>query len=122
MGWVSEKQIELYVADSESSSLRAVDLNSLDSSRNVVGGDENPRNLHSFGDVDGVGCAAKLQHPLGCHFVPQKNVVLVADTYNHKIKLVDPFRNECFTWLGAGDPSQQNLADGRLRKATFNEP
>ena len=112
------------MADSESSSVRAVDLKELESSRNVVGADQNPRNLHSYGDADGVGCEAKLQHPLGCHFVPQKNVVLVADTYNHKIKVVDPFRNECFTWLGAGTAvsGQQTLSDGRLRQATFNEP
>jgi hypothetical protein len=28
--------------------------------------------------------------------------VLVADTYNHKIKVIDPFKNEIFTWMGNG--------------------
>jgi hypothetical protein len=45
---------------------------------------------------------------MSVHFIPEKNVILVTDTYNHKIKVVDPFRNEAFSWLGSGKPS---LAD-----------
>jgi hypothetical protein len=86
-------------------------MKTLTSSRNLVGGDNNPKNLHAYGDEDGVGTAGKLQHPLGVHFVPEKNVILVTDTYNHKIKVVDPFKNEVFTWLGGAD-SETNLKDG----------
>jgi len=50
----------LYVADSESSSIRAVNMKTLSSSRNVIGSDNNPKNLHSFGDKDGVSYEAKL--------------------------------------------------------------
>ena len=82
-------------------------MKTLTSSRNVVGADNNPKNLHCFGDKDGVGYDAKLQHPLGVHFIPEKNVILVADTYNHKLKVLDPFRNEIFSWLGGMDSSQQ---------------
>lgn len=78
-------------------------MKTLTSARGIVGGDLNPRNLHSYGDTDGVGCDAKLQHPLAVHFVPEKNVILVADTYNHKVKVVDPFRNESFSWLGGSE-------------------
>ena len=46
-------------------------------------------------------------------------MILVADTYNHKIKVVDPFRNESFSWLGNGDSL---LADGSTFRASFNEP
>lgn len=59
--------------------------------------------MHSFGDRDGVSYEAKLQHPLGVHFVAEKSVVIIADTYNHKIKVIDPFKNEIFSWLGGAD-------------------
>lgn len=86
--------MELYVADSESSSIRAINLNSLKSTRNLVGGDPNPRQLHAFGDIDGEGTDAKLQHPLGVNFIQERGILLVADTYNHKIKLIDPKSNQ----------------------------
>jgi hypothetical protein len=82
VGLISQNHIELFVADSESSSVRSVNMKTLTSTRGVVGGDANPKNLHSFGDRDGIGFEAKLQHPLGIHFIPEKNVILVADTFN----------------------------------------
>ena len=94
-------------------------MKTLQNSRSIVGGDVNPRNLHAYGDRDGCLTEAKLQHPVGVHFIPEKNVVVVADTYNHKIKVVDPFRNEIFSWLGNGEAS---LTDGLTHVAKFNEP
>ena len=94
-------------------------MKTLKSARNLVGGDTNPKNLHAYGDQDGVGVEAKLQHPLGVHFIPEKNVIIVTDTYNHKIKVVDPFRNEIFSWLGNG---KNKLGDETTFKASFNEP
>ena len=94
-------------------------MKTLKSSRNVVGGDPNPKNLHAYGDEDGPGTNAKLQHPLGVHFIPEKNVVIVADTYNHKIKVIDPFRNEAFTWMGSG---KSQLKDENTYESAFNEP
>ena len=119
IGLISSSHIELYVADSESSTIRSINMKSLSSTRNLVGGDNNPKNLHSYGDKDGVGTEAKLQHPLGVHFIPEKNVILVTDTFNHKIKVVDPFRNEIFSWLGNG---KNKIADETTFKASFNEP
>jgi len=52
--------------------------------------------------MDGQNEEAKLQHPLGVCFINEKNVVAVTDTYNHKIKVIDPFNNEIFSWLGDG--------------------
>ena len=49
----------------------------------------------------------------------EKNVVLIADTYNHKIKVIDPFRNEVFTWLGTGKAA---LKDENTFNSSFNEP
>ena len=42
--------------------------------------------LFSYGDKDGKGTEAKLQHPLGVVTIADK--LLIADSYNHKIKLV----------------------------------
>ena len=56
---------------------------------------------------------------MSVHFIPEKNVILVTDTYNHKIKVVDPFRNEAFSWLGSG---QGALTDGSTFQSRFNEP
>lgn len=46
-------------------------------------------------------------------------MVLVADTYNHKVKVIDPFRNEIFTWLGNGKAA---MKDDNTFNASFNEP
>ena len=119
VGLISSNHIEMYIADSESSAIRAVNMKTLNSTRCVVGGDSNPKNLHAYGDLDGVGTEAKLQHPMSVHFIPEKNVILVTDTYNHKIKVVDPFRNEAFSWLGSGKPS---LIDNTTFQSCFNEP
>ena len=94
-------------------------MKTLSSSRLLVGGDSNPKNLHAYGDKDGVETEAKLQHPLGVHFIPEKNVILVTDTYNHKIKVIDPFRNEIFSWLGSG---HTKIADGATFNCSFYEP
>lgn len=60
IGLISQNHIELYIADSESSTIRSINMKTLTSSRSLVGGDVNPKNLHSFGDRDGVQTEAKL--------------------------------------------------------------
>ncbi len=45
--------------------------------------------------------------------------IVGADTYNHKIKTLDPRTAECRTLLGAGEPGH---ADGAARAARFSEP
>ena len=94
-------------------------MKTLQASRVLVGGDKNPRNLHAYGDLDGKTEDAKLQHPLGVSFIPEKNVVAVTDTYNHKIKVIDPFNNEIFSWLGDG---YAGLCDETTFSASLNEP
>ncbi len=97
-------------------------MKSLSNARNFAGSDNNPKNLHAFGDEDGSGYQAKLQHPLGVHFISEKNVILVADTYNHKVKVIDPFKNQVFSWLGGSDNETIGLKDGVTLKSAFNEP
>lgn len=45
------------------------------------------KNLFAFGDVDGVGIDARLQHPLGVTWDKKRNLLYVADSYNHKVSL-----------------------------------
>ncbi|XP_017854572.2 NHL repeat-containing protein 2 [Drosophila busckii] len=86
----------LFIADSESSSIRKASL--VDGKvMPVVGGDRNPLNLFAFGDEDGKLYNAKLQHPLGVAYNHVDNRVYVADTYNHKIKVIDTDTNTIST-------------------------
>ncbi|MCD8534541.1 MAG: hypothetical protein LR011_07055 [Verrucomicrobia bacterium] len=109
----------LMVADSESSTIRALDLQNY-TSRPLVGGDSNePRNLFDFGDRDGIGDEAALQHPLGVLFHPSTGSILVADTYNHKIKILNLSQRQISTLAGTGVAGYQ---DGPFSQAQFSEP
>jgi len=101
---------KLYFADSEDSSIRSADLDPRGRVETIVGGD-----LFEFGDRDGHGLEARLQHPLGvaCH----DGVLYAADTYNNKIKRVWPGERRAESFLGTGGAG---LADGET--ATFDEP
>jgi DNA-binding beta-propeller fold protein YncE len=102
----------LYVADAESNTIREVTLPPSNTVRTLAGGD-----LFNFGDVDGQGNAARLQHPLGVAM--HRGCVLIADTYNHKIKMLDPGSGQVDTVAGTGVPGH---ADGAGRRAQFHEP
>ncbi|XP_060525437.1 NHL repeat-containing protein 2 isoform X2 [Cylas formicarius] len=95
-----EKKRELYIADSESSSIRRLSL--VDGKVTpVVGGDRNPNNLFAFGDKDGILHEAKLQHALGVAVTPDERNLFIADTYNHKLKKVDLSENKIVTLKSA---------------------
>ena len=104
----------LYVADSESSAIRSVDPGN-DQVRRLVG-----RGLFDFGDVDGVAGQARLQHALGVAATVEEGapVVFVADTYNDKLKRLDPMTRQIVTWAG----SEAGHEDGELANARFREP
>lgn len=77
----------LYVADSESSAIRSISL--IDGAVSTVcGGSFDPMDLYSFGDKDGTHLEVKFQHPMSLCVI-NEHFLAVADTYNHKIKLVD---------------------------------
>ena len=78
----------LYVADSESSSVRCVELSMGGAVKAVCGGERDPTDLFAYGDEDGRGPEARLQHPLGVAASSEGGDVFVADSYNHKIKKV----------------------------------
>ena len=115
----------LYVADSESNIIRAIDI-AKGEVETLVGGD-----LFEFGDTDGTGDDVRLQHPLGVLAVGDK--ILIADTYNHKIKELDVKQRSVKTFLGRGKPGQVDgaspsfyepgglsVANGRLYVADTN--
>jgi len=100
----------LYVSDAEANIIRAIDLGANGRVRTLVGGD-----LFDFGDVDGSGNDVRLQHPLG--LARWNDRLLIADTYNHKIKILDPVARSVKSFAGAGKPGQ---ADGA--RPSFYEP
>ncbi len=85
--YYSKTQAALFVADSESSSIRKLCLAD-GAVKNVCGGDRDPTNLFAFGDADGSGISARLQHPLGITGDDQSGLLFVADSYNHKVKKI----------------------------------
>jgi thiol-disulfide isomerase/thioredoxin/sugar lactone lactonase YvrE len=92
----------LYVVDSEGSAVRRVPLDPKGEITTLVGTSNLPRgrSLFEFGDRDGVGAAARLQHPLGIAW--SGGTLYVADSYNHKIKRIILPENRAETFLGDG--------------------
>jgi len=115
----------LYFADAESSAIRKVDLRA-ERVQTIVG-----TGLFDFGDVDGIGDAVRLQHALGLT-LGANGELYVADTYNHKIKVIDPDKRESRTLLGDGagfrdgaspqfwEPGGISYANGKLYVADTN--
>jgi sugar lactone lactonase YvrE len=97
----------LYVADSEVSAIRAVSLGARSEVQTIVG-----EGLFEYGDDDGIGSKVRLQHALGVCF--HKGKLFIADTYNSKIKVIEPDKRSCTTFLG--EPA------GWLNEPMFNEP
>ena len=78
----------LFVADSEVSGLRSITLGTDQPTVSTIVG----LGLFKFGDVDGEGKDVRLQHCLGLAFGDGK--LYVADTYNNKVKVCDPHRED----------------------------
>ncbi len=94
----------LFVADSEVSAVRRIDLEK-GIVRTVVG-----EGLFVFGHQDGDISEARFQHPLGLH--ADGNRIFVADTYNHAIRLIDLVEGQVTTIVGkTGMKTVCNLDD-----------
>ncbi len=107
--------VKLYFADSEVSAIRSADLNnSRGKVKTIVG-----MGLFDFGDLDGIGDKVRLQHPLGIFYNPADELIYVADTYNSKIKVVNPLTRESRTYAGTGFTGTR---DGIKDAAQFDEP
>jgi thiol-disulfide isomerase/thioredoxin/sugar lactone lactonase YvrE len=98
----------LFVADSEVSGIRAVPMNGKGNVKTLIG-----EGLFDNGDEDGVGNQVRLQHPLGVAWHDGK--LYIADTYNSKIKVLDPLLTSCKSFLGG-------KTSGWLTEPLFGEP
>jgi DNA-binding beta-propeller fold protein YncE len=103
----------LYVADSETSAVRAVETaGPAGRVRTLVGS-----GLFDFGDQDGPGPAARMQHVLGvCVY---GGAVWVADSYNNKLRKIDLGTGYVSTAAGNG---AHGLQDGTGETARLWAP
>ena len=83
----------IWFADSETSAVRWADLDPGGRVGTIVG-----TGLFDFGDRDDTGDEARLQHCLGVAWLD--GALFVADSYNGKVKRVDPATRSCVTWAG----------------------
>lgn len=102
----------LFVADAEASAVRAIRLDEDPEVFTLVG-----TGLFDFGDRDGVAGEVLLQHPAGLAF--GGGHIYIADSYNHKLKLLDPRTARVTTLAGSGEPGH---ADGPFAEARLFEP
>jgi sugar lactone lactonase YvrE len=95
----------LYVADSESSTIRAVETKEDGVTTSVAGSN----NLFGFGLVDGKRGDARFQHPLCVALSEAGDALFVADSFNNVIRRIDPKTGEVSRWLGTGksDPGAE---------------
>lgn len=103
----------IYFADSETSSVRGVPIGDADVAVETIIG----KGLFDFGDIDGDSGKARLQHPLG--IAANGGLLYVADTYNSRIKVIDPARRTSRAFAGSGRKAFRN---GSLQNASFQEP
>ncbi len=103
----------LLVADAEASAIRAIALDEDPQVITLAG-----QGLFDFGDVDGVGAAVRLQHPTGLA-TDDVGVLYIADSYNHKVKTLDPTTGAVKTLIGTGTPG---TIDGLFAQAQLYEP
>lgn len=102
-----DKNGDLIVADSGSHAIKRIDASGLIS---IIAGAEG-----KFGDIDGPALSAKFNAPVGVA-VRNDGAILVADTYNDKIKLIS---NGVVTTLAG---SSRGFADGPALYAKFDTP
>lgn len=105
----------LYFVDAETSAVRTASVGPSGAVATIVG-----TGLFDFGDVDGAGDDARLQHPQAIVLHPSGRL-LVADSYNDALKWVDPVTRAATTWLrGFHEPGGLALGDGLVYVADTN--
>lgn len=105
----------LAFADSEASAIRLADLDAAGGVRTIVG-----TGLFDFGDVDGMGDEARLQHPQGIASA-EDGRLLVCDSYNDSLRWVDPSSRRVTTWVrGLHEPEGLAIGDRIVYVADTN--
>ena len=115
----------IYFADSETSAVRTATRGESGKVSTLVG-----TGLFDFGDKDGVGDRALLQHVQGVCW--HEGMLYVTDTYNNKIKRIEPLTQAVVSFTGLGTrgsrtdlperPSSMNRRVWQLRTARCTLP
>jgi DNA-binding beta-propeller fold protein YncE len=106
---------KLFFADAESNGVRWADASGEGNVGTIVG-----TGLFDFGNVDGIGDDVRLQHPQGIAVMPDGGL-LVADSYNDCIKLIDVSSRSSTTWLrGLHEPEGIACGDSHAFIADTN--
>ena len=100
---------KLYIADSEVSAIREADLDTK-RIKTIIG-----HGLFDFGDKDGELSQARLQHPLGVTLRDGK--LIVADSYNHKLRQIDLASGTITSIAGSGRPDELSEPGGITRSS-----
>jgi thiol-disulfide isomerase/thioredoxin len=105
----------LYIADSEASAIRRIQITGDERLETLIG-----TGLFDFGDIDGVGTGVLLQHPLSVGLY--QGDVIIADTYNSKLKRLDVESLEVSTLVPTGlmEPGGLSVVDGAVFIADTN--
>ncbi len=104
---------KLYFSDPEASAIRSISLRLDGELLTLVG-----EGLFSWGDEVGTFAETQLQHAIGIEIV-NDNLLYVADTYNHRIKILDLEAETSAVVVGDGT---SGLGDGRGEQAQLSEP
>lgn len=107
------KEENLYIADAEASAVRCLNLNNGEVSTLIGQG------LFHFGDLDGDGDVATLQHLVG--LTVKEKCLYLADTYNGKIKIYDLETKRVRTLAeGFAEPNDVKFVDDALWVSSTN--
>jgi DNA-binding beta-propeller fold protein YncE len=87
----------MYIADTESHVIRAVDLEGEDGVTILAG------TAGMSGDVDDIGADARFNFPVGLAL--DGNTLFVADANNHKVRAIDVTTGAVTTFAGTGEPT-----------------
>lgn len=108
-GITSDSEGVIYFTERQSSAIRTLKRNKVDI---LVGA-----GVFEFGDVDGNAKNTRMQGLGGITFFD--NNLYVADQYNNKIKIVDPYNGRSETFLGSGN---QGFINNSGKNAAFSFP
>jgi len=107
----------LFVADAETSAIRIIRLP--DGQVSTLAGE----GLFEFGDQDGAGKEVRLQYPMDVAYSEADKMVYIADTFNHKIKIMN-IQNRSVRSLGCeglNEPSGISILGNSLWIANTND-